>query len=387
MGAHRNFDDRDKLFASWTDAIQEFISTLVVNLKLTQLSTRSIRAAASADEGQVSIGFAGPWRYRTSNYDLTISGSAGTQDIYAVAVTANDFAGAGNDPDETDYNWELRAVASGTRPTSVAHFRKVGEVDWNGSAITDIRQTINNVNGPMVENLSLGVPKLTAEAQQYLVPTGAILPFFGAVAPAGFLMCDFSEHVRATYTRLFGVIGTTGGPGNGSTTFNTPDLRGRAIVGVDGAAGRLSANDTLGASGGRETHTLSTAELPSHTHADGSLATSNVRTGITITGAGTGISVNGVGDHAHSVNINYFAGGANQVALGSYLPSLVIGGAQVGTFGGGAHSHSINDPGHTHGITDPAHGHDVTGATSATGSGTAHNNMQPYLVVNYIIKT
>jgi microcystin-dependent protein len=108
------------------------------------------------------------------------------------------------------------------------------------------------------------------------VPTGAITAFAGSSAPTGYLLCDGSALSRTTYSNLFAVIGTTYGGGNGSTTFNLPDLRGRAIFGIDNmggiaasrltTAGGLSANNTLGASAGSQTITLQETNLPSHSH-------------------------------------------------------------------------------------------------------------------------
>lgn len=83
----------------------------------------------------------------------------------------------------------------------------------------------------------------------------------GGGFPTGWLLCDGSAISRTTFATLFAAIGTTFGAGNGTTTFNVPDLRGRVPVGVDGAAGRLSANDALGQSGGEETHALLYGEL------------------------------------------------------------------------------------------------------------------------------
>lgn len=108
------------------------------------------------------------------------------------------------------------------------------------------------------------------------LPAGVILPFAGAAAPAGFLLCYGQAVSRATYADLFSAIGTSYGAGDGSTTFNVPDLRGRVAAGKDdmggSAANRLTgggsgiAGTTLGAAGGAETHTLTTAQMPSHNH-------------------------------------------------------------------------------------------------------------------------
>jgi microcystin-dependent protein len=96
-------------------------------------------------------------------------------------------------------------------------------------------------------------------------PIGSITMFGGGTAPNGWLMCDGTEYNRGTYASLFAVIGTTFGNGNGSTTFNVPDLRGRSPLGA-GHNGSLYTNRILGESGGAETHTLTVNEMPKHSH-------------------------------------------------------------------------------------------------------------------------
>src|SRR5690554_4899521 len=85
------------------------------------------------------------------------------------------------------------------------------------------------------------------------LPVGAILPYPSASAPPGFLLCAGQAVSRSTYADLFGVIGTSFGSGNGTTTFNVPDLRGRTWFGLDNLggddAGRLTVANTLGGSG------------------------------------------------------------------------------------------------------------------------------------------
>ena len=93
--------------------------------------------------------------------------------------------------------------------------------------------------------------------------TGTVSMFAMAV-PSGWLECDGAAVSRSTYSALFSAIGTVWGSGDGSTTFNVPDLRGRAPIGV-GTGVTLTARN-LGTIGGAENHTLSTSELPSHTH-------------------------------------------------------------------------------------------------------------------------
>lgn len=153
-------------------------------------------------------------------------------------------------------------------------------------------------------------------------PLGTVRPFAGATAPNSHLFCYGQAVSRSTYADLFAVISTTYGTGDGSTTFNLPDIRGRVVAGQDDMGGS-SANrltnplngDTLGAVGGEETHTLTTDEIPSHTH-DGVVGSS---------------------------------GGQN---VGSASPPAVS----------------------------------ISGTSNATGGGQAHNNVQPTIILNYIIK-
>lgn len=96
---------------------------------------------------------------------------------------------------------------------------------------------------------------------------GAVLPYSANSIPSGWLVCDGSEVSRTTYAALFGIIGTVWGAGDGSTTFNLPDLRGRTPIGAGTGAG-LTAR-TLGQSLGAETHQLTTGEIPAHVHTYG----------------------------------------------------------------------------------------------------------------------
>ena len=93
---------------------------------------------------------------------------------------------------------------------------------------------------------------------------GSIIQFAGATIPSGWLLCDGSELSRTTYADLFNAIGTTYGVGDGSTTFNLPNLKGRVVVGQDISQTEF---DTLGETGGEKAHTLTINEIPPHNHA------------------------------------------------------------------------------------------------------------------------
>lgn len=109
-----------------------------------------------------------------------------------------------------------------------------------------------------------------------IVPVGAVLPFYGSRPPKNWLLCYGQEVSRAEYKDLFDVIGTSSGSGNGSTTFNVPDLKGKVIYG-QGSADALVTGSTVG-----ETHhTLTVNEMPSHGHdiVDSNNQNSNWRAG------------------------------------------------------------------------------------------------------------
>ena len=98
------------------------------------------------------------------------------------------------------------------------------------------------------------------------VPVGTVAMYAGHTAPAGYLFCDASAVSRTTYPELFAVIGTTYGAGDGSTTFNLPDMRGRVPLGVGTGDAADATAHALADKEGAETHTLTIAEMPAHTH-------------------------------------------------------------------------------------------------------------------------
>lgn len=147
------------------------------------------------------------------------------------------------------------------------------------------------VNDPIDEDLWGGQLNSNWDSLDTLLfqafPVGSVIWYGASSAPTSFLICDGSEVSRTTYATLFGIVSTTFGVGDGSTTFNVPDLRGRTPIGMDdmgtaaGAAGRITdaQADVLGGSGGSENQTpagsvsgsagstsLSESQLASHDH-------------------------------------------------------------------------------------------------------------------------
>jgi len=176
---------------------------------------------------------------------------------------------------------------------------------------------------------------------------GVIKMYGGATAPDGWLLCDGASYLRSNYPDLFNVIGTTYGAAD-SSHFNVPDLRGRVPIGAGTGTGGGSSGTGLPTGGssltaislgtwkGAETHALTTSEIPSHNH---------------------GVNDSG---HSHSIQVGGSANIVDKYCIGDGNRTL---GYQ-----------SVDSS--TTGIT-----------IQNTGGGSAHNNIQPVMGVNFIIKT
>jgi microcystin-dependent protein len=198
-------------------------------------------------------------------------------------------------------------------------------------------------------------------------PTGTIQMYGGASAPsASWLLCDGSAKSRALYADLFGVIGTAYGAGDGSSTFNVPDLRGRVGVGFAASGGHTDVS-TLGLNEGsalanrRPRHPHShTLTLPNHGHSD------------TI-----GFSDSGHSHGASSDEARHLTGGSG--GSGSDYSDATDGGPpgiSVATgYANLSKSGSVGNP-----TSNPS----IGGAIGASG---VANDAPAYVVVNYLIKT
>ena len=180
-------------------------------------------------------------------------------------------------------------------------------------------------------------------------PVGTVIDYAGGTAPGGWLLCYGQAVSRTTYALLFTAIGTTWGVGDGVTTFNVPDLRGRGTYGKDdmggSAASRITnsgsgiVGTTLGAVGGGQSMTLSQANLPNYA--------------LTVTDPG----------HTHTLT-----NGTNQLQFTSGSGSQGI------NPGINATPQTITVNSNTTGIT-----------VNSGGSGTAAASMNPAAIMNKII--
>ena len=178
------------------------------------------------------------------------------------------------------------------------------------------------------------------------VPIGTVLDFAGANVPAGYLECDGSAVSRAAYPKLFAAIGTAWGAGNGSTTFNLPNLGGRTCIGKGSRA--------VGNTGGSETHTLTTSELPSHKHSVGAHKHTVPEHGHTYTRptiSSSGKVTGGItgGSHSHSMQGYYWGTPGGSVAFRSR--NKISGDAQDSDSAIIASTHTHDLPNHTHTLT------------------------------------
>jgi microcystin-dependent protein len=178
-------------------------------------------------------------------------------------------------------------------------------------------------------------------------------------APSGFLLCDGSAYSRTVYANLYSALGGTSSPygqGDGSTTFNVPDLRGRVTVGADQGGARLSSSSyvtspaIVGTNGGEQNHLLQASE---------SGIPPNISTYVES------------GSHTHAINGTRYGGPGPYTAF-DYTGNFAGGPSYVGLSGSAVTMGGENTT-HTHGIPN-------------TAAPSAHNNVQPYMVVNKIIK-
>jgi microcystin-dependent protein len=251
------------------------------------------------------------------------------------------------------FNVMLGPVDTAGRPLTAA-FQAASrflEIKVNANNPISPRQQILSapyaLNAGSAASVSAGGVNALALAQDVvdrLIPAGTIVAFGGSSAPTGWVLCDGAARNGgdAAFSALFAALGKTYGPGDGSaSSFNVPDLRGRTAIGAGQAPG-LS-NRTLAAKQGTEIETIT--QVPPHTH--------NLTGGITSSGA-----------HSHAIRAWLSSGSTRQ----------------IDTAGGSTTQFTASTQ------TDGAHTHTHNLAVQSTGANVTVNNIQPSLVLNYIVK-
>ena len=243
------------------------------------------------------------------------------------------------------------------------------------TALSDIQTVVNSldntnlaanadINGSKLLNTSVAAAKLVAGI---LPPAGALMQFAGTTAPTGFLLCEGQAVSRNAYPDLNTVLQTAGypyGSGDGSTTFNVPDLRGRVAVGKGTHEDVNALNDNDGAA----------VENRRPKHAHSGSATSSPHNGHQHTGS---TSTNGDHWHSSSGESANLAFNFRRDANAQGVAGVTVGSVTGTTNTTGNHNHSFT--------TDSGGAHDHT--VSMTVGQTGLNDSPAYVVVNYIIKT
>lgn len=114
----------------------------------------------------------------------------------------------------------------------------IGPAEIQTSAITAGKLAASSVTTVKIADASITQAKLATALQAFLVPPSRISAYAGDTAPNGWLMCDGTAVSRTTYATLYGIVGVRFGQGDGTTTFNLPDLRGRFLRGKDSGSAR-----------------------------------------------------------------------------------------------------------------------------------------------------
>jgi len=247
----------------------------------------------------------------------------------------------------------------------------------NMNVVTDISCVSLNTSSISCQDLDINNINITGDIyvspNQSYMPVGGVCIYSGVTAPTGWLLCDGSAINRTTYSRLFNIINTSYGSGNGTTTFNLPNLQERIPVGK-------SNDSTLGAVGGNSSITLSTNQLPSHTHTGTTDSNGNhSHTGTTSTN----------GDHTHGSNA---IGGQDNLGLCTANGNNTVtntdsstGELNVWTT---PYALSISNAGdHSHTLTIDNNGtHSHTFTSNPTGNGEQIDIRNKFIVMNYIIR-
>ena len=213
---------------------------------------------------------------------------------------------------------------------------------------------------------------------------GAIKPWTKTTAPVGYLLCDGSAVNRTTYADLFTIISTTYGAGNGSTTFNVPQLQGKTAQGYDGNTYNLAGT------GGANTVTVSVTNNQAVSSVT-STATSTQAVSVTGSISNTSISTAQLASHNHKAKGGHGEytnnasvqkpTGSNSEPTKNQLYNYTDWMQNEGSGTGHTHAHTLSGT-----LTGNVSVTNSGGALSGTVTASGTNTFSPYVVVNYIIK-
>lgn len=306
----------------------------------------------------------------TVRVDAGILWSGGSLTEVAAQSTASVSAPSSNDRidrvvlNPSDGSVEIVSGTESSTPSApsipsdrvpLCQFRlSTGEASINDDDITDERPA-SSFDSQM-EDLRANLTATAKQINEGVFAAGDIKYRAVDDEPTGFLQCNGQAVSRTTYSTLFNEIGTTFGNGDGSSTFNVPDYRDRAVIGIAtmgaGDAGRVDNYNTgLGQVGGEDQHQLSNAEMPSHNH---------------------GGSTGGAGSHSHGAT---YSGDNITWGNASQSGTRTFGGGVTGADTGNFEDYTTDSVGN--------HSHSI----STNGSDNAHNNMMPFGTANILIKT
>ena len=220
------------------------------------------------------------------------------------------------------------------------------------------------------------------------IEVGTILPWSNSTLPSGYLNCDGSAVSRSTYAALFAVIATDCGVGNGSSTFNLPDLQDKVPVGVSGSK-------AVASSGGSATATPAGSITIGAITPAGNLSMSSITPSGNVGGStgNTTISQSNMPSHQHrnnaghpNTNTNDTAGsdGARNIYGNTTFGRLQLLGTLTG--GGGAHSHNMSANFSGSAVTPSGNFSGTSVTPSGSFSGSSLSTLQPYVAIKFMIK-